>query len=56
MNERFNNPEEVNAFLDSGEFVDGLRRYLVSFLEEHQAEILPVLESVDIQNSGPSIA
>ena len=46
MNERFNTPEEVSAFLNSSEFVGGLKKYLVSLLEEHQTENSPVLESI----------
>ena len=46
MNERFNSPEEVSAFLNSSEFVDGLKKYLMSLLEEHQTRISPVLEAI----------
>ena len=46
MNERFNSPEEVIAFLNSSEFVDGLKKYLLSLLEEHQTRISPVLKSI----------
>ena len=38
MNERFNTPEEVSAFLNRSEFVDGLKKYLNSLLEDHQTE------------------
>ncbi len=46
MNERFNTPEEVSEFLSNSEFVDGLKKYLVSLLQDHQTEISPVLESI----------
>ena len=46
MNERFNTPEEVSAFLNSSEFVDGFKKYLISLFEEHLTEISSVLESI----------
>ena len=46
MNKRFNSQEEFDAFLDSDEFADGLKKYLASLIEEHQTEISPVLENV----------
>ena len=53
MNEKFNTPEEVNAFLNSSEFVEGLKKYLISLLEEHQTEISPVLNSIAAMLDSP---
>ena len=53
MNEKFNTPEEVSAFLNSSEFADGLKEYLISLLEEHQTEISPVLKSIASMLDSP---
>ena len=46
MNERFNNPEEVSTFLNSSEFVDGLKKYLISLVQAIPPDIAgPILKA-----------
>ena len=46
MNERFNSQEEFGAFLDSDEFADSFKQYLISLIEDHPTEITLFLENV----------
>ena len=52
MNERFNSQEEFDAFLDSDEFADGFKQYLISLIEDHQTEITLFLENVAAVEEG----
>ena len=46
MSDKFNSPDEVRAFLDSNQFAEGFKEYVAALLEEHQATLSPILESI----------